>query len=433
MLLYHGAYMWRTTIASADTTSGGNGDHIIEGEAVWNLLLASPLDPPVQVVPPKTQTPDGSRDIELIWTEGPLYVKANDTLLFSDVPGNRMYAWNRSSSPPSLEIVADPSGDNDPAEDWRAEPGSNGLALIPSGDDDNDDGSLLAVCQHGARRLAQFDPRTGERTPLATHWNDRRLNGPNDVVVVKENGRRYAYFTDPVYAWLEKDRFDDLPYLDEYVRDDGPGSCAVYRVEIPSSPMEEMPVVEKLVEMDRPNGIQFKGDSLIVADCCQGTHLETCQGGTSRWTVFERNHTNIMVMDEIFPSSWKPTKVIEQKTPLDEFEPSCADGFKVDADHTGLLFASCTNGLCVVDVDKGEVVGRLKNLGWRLSNTVIVGDTLYMTGNQGVWKLDLNPDRKQLYLSFKDEDKESSSAVVFGPFQIFYSGCLLVVVTLLFS
>lgn len=42
-----------------------------------------------------------------------------------------------------------------------------------------------------------------------------------------ENDGLWAYFTDPVYAWLEKDRFEDLPYLDTRVNTDGPVSCSL--------------------------------------------------------------------------------------------------------------------------------------------------------------------------------------------------------------
>ena len=63
------------------------------------------------------------------------------------------------------------------------------------------------ACQHGARRLALMNLQTGQRYPtVSSAENGKRLNGPNDVVV----RGNYVYFTDPVYAWLEKERFEDL-------------------------------------------------------------------------------------------------------------------------------------------------------------------------------------------------------------------------------
>jgi hypothetical protein len=197
----------------------------------------------------------------------------------------------------------------------------------------------LLVCQHAARRIASLDllkPNAAEAVPLATEWNGRRLNGPNDMVL-NEGGpgdsAKYIYFTDPVYAWLEKTRFEDLPYLDERVKKDGPGHSGVYRTKLGTGK------VELLATMDRPNGIGFTyARDLIVSECCQGTHNPRCPQGTSRWVAFKQSPSN--------GSDWRRHAVVDDV--LDTATAGCADGFAVVDRPYPLLLATCAGGLCIV-------------------------------------------------------------------------------------
>lgn len=72
----------------------------------------------------------------------------------------------------------------------------------------------------------------------------------------------------------------------------------------------------------------------------------------------------------------------------------CADGFAIDPE-SGLLVASCVGGLCLVDLQKAEVVARLWTVGdepgagFRVSNVAFGLDAVYLTGDQGIWKLPL--------------------------------------------
>jgi len=60
------------------------------------------------------------------WAEGPIWVKSGGYLLFTDVPGNKMWKWSAKGG---AEKFLDPSGaaSFDPAI-WR-EAGANGLAI----------------------------------------------------------------------------------------------------------------------------------------------------------------------------------------------------------------------------------------------------------------------------------------------------------------
>ena len=54
----------------------------------------------------------------------------------------------------------------------------------------------LYVCEHVTSSLVMETP-AGERKVLATHWQGKELNSPNDVVV-RSDGT--IYFTDPTYG-----------------------------------------------------------------------------------------------------------------------------------------------------------------------------------------------------------------------------------------
>ena len=250
---------------------------------------------------------------------------------------------------------------------------------------------------------------------MATEWRGRRLNGPNDMVLHHGghgDSAKYIYFTDPVYAWLEKTRFEDLPYLDERVARDGPGVSGVYRTEFGTGK------VELLATMDRPNGIGFYHGDLVVSECCQGKHNPRCRQGMSRWVTFKQSPTN--------GSAWT------RHTALEDFEDAatggCADGFAVVDRPRPLLLATCAGGLCIVcspnpsavisccahpryygfvedapprafaqvDLRQEKVVARLwthrGGRGCRLSNVAVGGGRVYITGECGVWYIPLRKD-----------------------------------------
>lgn len=381
---------------------------------------------------PSSTTPQQvSVGVNLTWPEGPVYTKSDRTLVFSDTITGRMYRFSVAAGTVAARGNAGDCPDAELA--WRAEPGSNGLAQLRVASHDADAASqTLVVCQHGARRLVllnmdgAFAQDSMPVVPLATHYNGRRLNGPNDVVVRREkDGTTWAYFTDPVYAWLEQDRFSDLPYLDQAVQEKGPGACGVYRVEVPANVdtamegarhaartmaagsktqdeaggktrAEAAPTtvgaaiggsVERVAIMRRPNGLAFWGDSLIVSDCCQGSHVASCTQGTARWTVFDHDAAN---------GAWTQTKVITDTHMDADGMPSagCADGFKVDP-LSGLVVASCPGGVCVVDIDAGKVVARLltttAQTGFKVSNVAFAEQErrLFMTTGAGVFSLPL--------------------------------------------
>ncbi len=135
------------------------------------------------------------------WSEGPVWMARRNCLLFSDVPRNVVWRW---SAIDGLSVFLRSSGSSADAAD--KEQGSNGLTF------DND--GRLILCQHGDRQVARLSSRR-RFVALATNYQGKRLNSPNDVVL-RSNGD--LYFTDPPYG-LEKGLQDprkQLPFQGVY-------------------------------------------------------------------------------------------------------------------------------------------------------------------------------------------------------------------------
>lgn len=106
------------------------------------------------------------------FTEGPVR-HPDGYLLFSDVPPSTIYHLEPGKA----------------VEPWRTPTGhANGLAL-------NRQGHVIA-CEAGARRITRIGA-DGTMALLASHYEGKRLNSPNDVVVRSDNS---IYFTDPTYG-----------------------------------------------------------------------------------------------------------------------------------------------------------------------------------------------------------------------------------------
>ena len=131
----------------------------------------------------------------LFLSEGPLWIERLNSLLFTQVASNKVFKWNENDG---LSVYLDSSGYTGivPAEPDGLV-GSNGMVLNSNGD--------LILAQHGDRRVAKlidWDNETPEFETLASGYNDKLFNSPNDLVYA-DNGD--LYFTDPPYGFgLEK-------------------------------------------------------------------------------------------------------------------------------------------------------------------------------------------------------------------------------------
>ena len=142
-------------------------------------------------------------------------------LLFSDIPANTIYGLSPGQA----------------ASPWRSPSGnSNGLTFDRSG--------RLLACEHGKRRVSRTE-RDGSIVAVATHYEGKRLNSPNDIVVHSDGS---IYFTDPPYGVTAEEKALSFN--------------GVFR----QTP--EGDLVLLLDDMVRPNGLAFSPDekSLYIAD-----------------------------------------------------------------------------------------------------------------------------------------------------------------------
>jgi gluconolactonase len=106
------------------------------------------------------------------FTEGPIWM-ADGSLHFSDMPGDKRRRWHPADG---VTVLRDPSNK------------CNGMTR-------DNDGNLL-VCEHVTSSVVREAP-DGTRETVATHWGDKELNSPNDVIVASDGS---IIFTDPTYG-----------------------------------------------------------------------------------------------------------------------------------------------------------------------------------------------------------------------------------------
>ncbi len=150
------------------------------------------------------------------FTEGPVWSREG-YLLFSDIPNNRILQYV-----PGKGTAVFRENSN----------GANGNTFDAKG--------RLYTCESRTRRVTRTD-RKGNIEVLAEHWDGKRLNAPNDIVVRRDG---HIYFTDPAFGQQAETR-----ELDFY---------GVYHV----SPKGEMELIAK--PAGRPNGIALSPDGRIL-------------------------------------------------------------------------------------------------------------------------------------------------------------------------
>lgn len=156
-----------------------------------------------------------------VFTEGPIWNRHEEFLLFSDMPGDVRRMWSESAG---VQEVMRPSNK------------CNGMVYDAQGN--------LLVCEHVTSSLVRERPG-GTRETLATHYRGKELNSPNDVVT-RSDGT--IYFSDPSYGRVPGfglEREQDLSFQ------------GVYRI-APGGGEPELAVTEH--EFEQPNGLCFSPD-----------------------------------------------------------------------------------------------------------------------------------------------------------------------------
>jgi gluconolactonase len=244
------------------------------------------------------------------FTEGPIW-NPDGFLLFSDMPGDVRRRWDEQSG---VSEVANPSNKG------------NGMTI------DND--GRLVVCEHVTSSVVRMDPdgTGGGREVLATHYDGRELNSPNDVVV-KSDGA--MYFTDPTYGRMPGfgiEREQDLDFQGVYRIPPGGGDT------------------ELLVDdFSQPNGLCFSTDESLLY-------------------INDTDRAHIRVFDVQGDGTLANSRVLADGIGSGSLEiGDLVDGMKLD--ERGNVWVTGPGGVCVFS-PQGEHIGTVEvpenvgNLNW---------------------------------------------------------------------
>ncbi len=235
------------------------------------------------------------------WSEGPVHLPAEDAVLWSDIPGNRILRWDERTATVSVERT-----------DVEF---TNGRTLDLQG--------RVVACSHGRRGLERTEP-DGTTHLLVDSWRGVRFNSPNDVVV-RSDGT--IWFTDPAYGIVQA--HEGHPGEREY------GDHYVFRFDPATGDVR--PVV---IDVEEPNGLAFSPDEALL-------YVSDTAAALGRWGA--SNH-HIRVYDVRDGSLCKNGRLFA------EISPGLADGFRVDV-H-GNVWTSSGDSVRVYGPD-GVRLGRI--------------------------------------------------------------------------
>ena len=160
---------------------------------------------------------------ECRWAEGPVWLGDTRSLVWSDIPNNRMLRWDEETG--ATSVFRKPSNY------------ANGHTRDRQG--------RIVSCEHGGRRISRTE-YDGTVTTVADSFQGKRLNSPNDLVV-KSDGS--IWFTDPTFGILG--RYEGTKATPE-------SPMNVYRVDASGA-------IELAVEgINQPNGLAFSPDEKIL-------------------------------------------------------------------------------------------------------------------------------------------------------------------------
>ena len=256
---------------------------------------------------------------DLQFTEGPLW-HPDGYLLFSDIPADEIKKYTPGGS---VETHLTPSRN------------SNGLTFDREG--------RLVACEHTGRQVSR-QSAAGLMEPVATHYDGKRLNSPNDVVV-HSSGR--IFFTDPPYG-IEPEQAEI-------------GFNGVYRIDADGS------VTMLGSDFGRPNGLAFSPDESVLY-------------------VDDTERRNVRVFDVQADFSLSNDRVFID---MDTSEAGSPDGMKVDTE--GNLYVTGAGGVWVITSD-GTHLGTIA-FPELPANVAFGGDdyqTLFVTARTGLYSVQIN-------------------------------------------
>lgn len=272
------------------------------------------------------------------WSEGPVWMREDGSVLWSDIPNNRMLRWHAEGG---MRV-------------WR-----EGVEFT-NGHAREADGALLH-CSHGLRAIVRT--RFGQGLlPLADEvvvdrYQGRRLNSPNDIVVKRDGS---IWFTDPPYGIVSDH--------EGHKAESELGRNHVFRFDPATGALRS---VSDFVE--EPNGLAFSPGESILYVSDTSAALRTDGSG----------HHHIVAFDVIGGQDLANPRVFAV------VDPGLADGFRVDV-H-GFVYTSSADSVQVYHAD-GTRMARIavpEKVG-NLSFGGCDGNELYVCASTSLYRIRLN-------------------------------------------
>tara|TARA_Y100000741_G_scaffold131311_1_gene98847 strand:- start:2293 stop:3264 length:972 start_codon:yes stop_codon:yes gene_type:complete len=274
------------------------------------------------------------------WSEGPIWSKKLNSLLFSDVPNNVIYKWNEKNG---LNVFAKPIGYSGKVPNNK-KAGTNGLTI-------DSDGNLI-VCMHGDRMIAKVENLNIENvSSIIESYNKKLFNSPNDLVY---DSKGNLFFTDPPYGLLEgdNDKLKEIPFN------------GVYKLSHDGN-------LDLLIKnLTRPNGISISNDekTLYVAN--------------------SDNNNPIIMKYELSEDGVKNPRIFFNGKKLAKKDEGLFDGLKVHP--SGNVFATGPGGVLIIK-ENGDHIGTIRTE-VRTANCAFDNkfEYLYMTSDMYLTRIKVN-------------------------------------------
>jgi gluconolactonase len=240
------------------------------------------------------------------FSEGPIWHPIQQCLYFSDMPGDIRRRWSPREG---VVEVRNPSNK------------CNGMTYDGAGN--------LYVCEHVTSSLVR-ETAAGERQVLATHWREKELNSPNDVVVRSDGA---VYFTDPTYGRMPVfglERKQELDFQGVYrIARDGSLHC-------------------EADDFNQPNGLCFSPHEQILY-------------------VNDTTRAHIRAFDVAADGLLSRSRIFAERIGTGDYNEGVVDGMKCD-EH-GNIYVTGPRGIWVIS-ERGTHLGVIRmpeiagNLNW---------------------------------------------------------------------